>query len=410
MLGNKELWKGFTGGVLITAIVGVSVFSLGKINLNHKTTEVSKEVTTTALEVVNDAKVMGKLEKIAKLIDDNYYKEVEKEDMETYLYKGLVAGLGDPYSTYYSGEELKMVMDSTNGTYYGVGITMAEDTKTGLVKVIKVSDNSPAKSAGIKVGDYLYKVDGEEIAGMDLSSVASRVRGKAGTTVKLTLVREGEQGTIEKEVERKNIDTITVKGEMLENNIGYIMINEFEKITTSQFQNIYKKLLEDGMQGLIIDLRDNPGGQVDVVNEIGEKFVPKGVMTYIEDKYGNRQDYPCEGYNTFNKPLAVILNGNSASASEIFAGAVKDYKIGTLIGTTTYGKGIVQMTKSLGDGTALKLTFAKYYTPKGSNIHGKGIAPEIEVELNKEIAEKGYSKELDNQLQTAIQCIKEKLQ
>lgn len=410
MLGNKELWKGFTGGVLITAIVGISVFSFQKIDIPNENVAVSKEVTSTALAVVSDKKVESKLENIAKLIDTSYYKEIEKDELETYLYKGLIAGLGDPYSAYYSKDELQKVIDSTNGTYYGVGITMAEDTNTGMVKIIKVSENSPAQKSGVQVGDYIYKVDDEDITDMDLSTIASKVRGEEGTTVKVTLVRENESEPLEKEIERKNIESITVKSEMLEDHIGYIMIGEFEKITTSQFEKAYNQLVEEGMQGLIVDLRDNPGGQVDVVNQIGEAFLPKGVMTYIEDKYGNRQDYPCKGTHTFNKALVVLLNGNSASASEIFAGAVKDYKIGTLVGTTTYGKGIVQMTKSLGDGTAVKLTFAKYYTPNGSNIHGKGIEPDIVVELNKDIImQQGYSKEVDNQLQTAIQCVKDKM-
>lgn len=409
---NQGLWKGFIAGIFSTLVVVLAVvLTVGYLEgYGLSVSNETEEASASAVEVVNDSDVQKKLLKIARIIDQNYYDGLDGKELETYLYKGLVAGLGDPYSAYYSEEELQTVVDTMNGSYYGVGITMSLDTATGLVKVIKVSDGSPAEEADVKVGDFIYMVNGEEIAGKDLSEIASKVRGEEGTKVKITLLREGESAEIEKEIERRNIESVLVSGEMLEGNIGYIAISEFEKVTTSQFENIYNQLLKEGMKGLIVDLRNNPGGQIDVVNEIGEWFLPKGIMTYIEDKYGNRENYSCTGKNVFGKPLVVLLNENSASASEIFAGAVKDYKVGTLVGNTTYGKGIVQFTKSLGDGTALKMTFAKYYTPNGNNIHKTGIRPDVEVELDEMDDSTENSMDSDNQLQEAVKCLKEKMQ
>lgn len=408
---NDGLWKGFIAGIFMTLVAVLAVvLAVGHFEGYGLAISMGSDaVSASAAEVVGDLGVQNKLLEIARIIDENYYDSPDGKELETYLYKGLVAGLGDPYSTYYSEKELQTVVDTMNGSYYGVGITMSLDTATGLIKVIKVSDGSPAEEADVKVGDFIYMVNGEEIAGKDLSEVASTVRGEEGTKVMITLLREGQDTEIEKEIERRNIESVLVTGEMLKKNIGYIAIGEFEKVTTSQFENIYNQLLEEGMEGLIVDLRNNPGGQIDVVNDIGEWFLPKGIMTYIEDKHGNRENYSCTGKNVFGKPLVVLLNENSASASEIFAGAVKDYKIGTLVGTTTYGKGIVQFTKSLGDGTALKMTFAKYYTPNGNNIHKTGIRPDLEVEPDKKDASVEYSLESDNQIQEAVKCLNEKI-
>lgn len=300
---------------------------------------------------------------------------------------------------------MEALTESITGVYSGVGITMSVDSETGYILVVKVNKNSPAAEAGIKADDYITAVEGESVIGMDTSDVANKVRGEEGTTVDVTFVRNGE--TFTKTLTRKSIEEETVEYEMLENNTGYILVSKFEVVTADSFKEAMDDLKAQGMKRLIVDLRDNPGGSVDVANQLGEYLIPKGILTYIEDKAQNRKDYECSGDLQWNGPLAVLINGNSASASEIIAGAVKDYGTGKLIGTKTYGKGIVQTTTALSDGSAVKYTFAKYYTPNGENIHGKGIEPDVEVELDDINKTNGYSKETDNQLKKAIEVLNE---
>ncbi|RDY29544.1 S41 family peptidase, partial [Lachnotalea glycerini] len=271
--------------------------------------------------------------------------------------------------------------------------------------------NSPGLEAGILPGDILYKVDGTEVTGMEISNVVAMIKGEEGTTVNLTLVREGVSENIELTVERKQIEIPTISYEVLDNNIGYIYISEFDTITESQFTSALDDLNKQGIDGLVVDLRDNPGGNLDVVNSILDQILPEGMIVYTEDKYGEREEYKSDEENQFNKPLAVLINGNSASASEIFAGAIKDYGIGTLVGTKTFGKGIVQRLIELGDGTAMKLTISKYYTPKGYNIHKIGIEPDVEIELDESLKTQAViTHDEDNQLQKALEIIREKLQ
>lgn len=411
-MDNKKTYvQGALSGAAVMLLICSIVFSVvawpvlksGKVNTEVK--DSSSDEYSTVTDVVEDEKVSEKLKVIAGIVDEYYYDDIDTNQVEQYIYKGLVAGIGDPYSAYYTQDEMEALTESITGVYSGVGITMSVDSETGYILVVKVNKNSPAAEAGIKADDYITAVEGESVIGMDTSDVANKVRGEEGTTVDVTFVRNGE--TFTKTLTRKSIEEETVEYEMLENNTGYILVSKFEVVTADSFKEAMDDLKAQGMKHLIVDLRDNPGGSVDVANQLGEYLIPKGILTYIEDKAQNRKDYECSGDLQWNGPLAVLINGNSASASEIIAGAVKDYGTGKLIGTKTYGKGIVQTTTALSDGSAVKYTFAKYYTPNGENIHGKGIEPDVEVELDDINKTNGYSKETDNQLKKAIEVLNE---
>lgn len=347
----------------------------------------------------------AKLKEIKTLIDRYYLEDVDEDQLEAYTYKGLLAGLGDPYSTYYTKEEYEDLTESMEGVFSGIGAVLQQDADDGTIKVVRVIKDSPAEEAGVKANDILYKIEGKEISSdEDLSEVVSRVKGKEGTNVNLTFLRNEEE--IDFTITRKQIENPTVEYEMLDQSIGYIQITEFEEVTVDQFENAMEELEKDGMEKLVLDLRDNPGGLLSSVVSIADQFIGEGMIVYTEDKNGNREEYTADSKESFDQPLAVLINGNSASASEILAGAIQDYKIGTLVGTTSFGKGIVQSTIKLPDGSALKLTISSYYTPEGRNIHEKGIDPDVEVELDESLEDQSsIKKSEDNQLQKAIEVL-----
>ena len=262
------------------------------------------------------------------------------------------------------------------------------------------------RESGLLQGDYIYKVNGEDMQDKDSSYVVSKIKGEEGTKVMMTVLRETESEPLEIEVERRKIESPTVEYEMFDNGMAYIQIVEFDLVTTDQFKDAYKQACLDGMNGLIIDLRSNPGGNLSTVCDIARMILPKGLIVYTEDKYGERVEYSCDGSQQIEVPLVVLTDGYSASASEILAGAVKDYGIGTLVGTTTYGKGIVQKVISLTDGSAVKLTVSTYYTPNGNNIHEKGVTPDVEVPFDAE----QYVAGVDNQLEKAKEILAQQME
>jgi carboxyl-terminal processing protease len=349
----------------------------------------------------------AKLQEIKTMIDRYYLDDVDDDELEAYTYKGLVAGLGDPYSAYYTKEEYDQVEESNEGVFSGIGAVLQQDADTGAVKVVRTIKGGPAEEAGIKSDDILYKIEGEEISSdEDLNSIVSKVKGKEGTTVNLTFLRDNKE--MDYTLKRKQIESPTVEYEMLDQSIGYIQITEFDEITVSQFEAAMTALQNKGMQKLVIDLRDNPGGLLTSVVKIADMILPKGMIVYTEDKNGKKEEYKATSEECFDHPIAVLINENSASASEILAGAIQDYKAGTLVGTTSYGKGIVQNIMKLSDGSALKLTIANYYTPNGRNIHKKGIEPDVEVELKESLKDKSeISKTEDNQLQKAVKVLED---
>ena len=405
MENKKQFIRGIAVGVVITALVagGVSFGSraLTKVSDEKKAESGELNLTSTAVE--------DKITEIETLVQKYYLNEIDTEQVENYLYKGMIAGLDDAYAAYYTKEEYQSMIDSTNGSYYGIGVEMSQNMTTGIITITRVFEGSPAEEAGLLPGDLIYKVQDTEVTGEDLTKVVSMVKGAEGTTVPISVAREGESDYLTFDVERRTIEIYTVEHRMLDGNIGYISIASFDDVTVNQFLTALEDLENQGETALIIDLRNNGGGLVSSAGSILDRLLPEGLIVYTEDKYGNREELKSDAENYFDKPLAVLVNGNSASASEIFAGAVKDYGIGTLVGTQTFGKGIVQKVYPLSDGTAVKLTVSKYYTPKGNNIHGIGIAPDVEVELDADVANAiTIPEEKDNQLQKAVEILTEK--
>lgn len=405
MENKKQFIRGIAVGVVITAVVagGVSFGSraLTKVSDEKKAESGELNLTSTAVE--------DKITEIETLVQKYYLNEIDTEQVENYLYKGMIAGLDDAYAAYYTKEEYQSMMDSTNGSYYGIGVEMSQNMTTGIITITRVFEGSPAEEAGLLPGDVIYKVQDTEVTGEDLTKVVSMVKGAEGTTVPISVAREGESDYLTFDVERRTIEIATVEHRMLDGNIGYISIASFDDVTVNQFLTALEDLENQGETSLIIDLRNNGGGLVSSAGSILDRLLPEGLIVYTEDKYGNREELKSDAENYFDKPLAVLVNGNSASASEIFAGAIKDYGLGTLVGTQTFGKGIVQKVYPLSDGTAVKLTVSKYYTPKGNNIHGIGITPDVEVELDADVANAiTIPEEKDNQLQKAVEILTEK--
>lgn len=405
--GKGGFLLGMLLGVTATLLVAGFVAAGVKFYEAIDSRKVSEKRRNTAGSIVNE-ETEKKLSTIEDVIEEYYYQDadIDVEAMSDGMYAGMVAALGDPYSVYYTEEEWEGLMQDTEGIYYGIGAYLMIDQATGLGKISGVIEGTPAEEAGLRENDLLYLVDGETTAGMELSEIVSRVKGEEGTTVHFTIYREGETDYLEVDVERRKIEAPTVKYEILKNNIGYIQITEFDDVTTDQFIEAMAVMKGSHVKGLILDLRGNPGGSLNVVVDIARQILPKGLIVYTEDKYGEREEYNCDGRRQLDMPLVVLVNGNSASASEILAGAVKDYKMGTLVGTTTFGKGIVQRVLPLTDGTALKLTISAYYTPKGNNIHGVGIEPDVVCEFDSDAY---YDEGVDNQLEKAVEEIEKQL-
>lgn len=341
--------------------------------------------------------VNAKIQELDQYIDQYYLFDYEEEDLENGIYKGLMAGLGDVYTGYYTPEEYASFMETSNGSYSGIGAMLSQDYNTGIITVVRAFEGSPAAEAGMRTDDILYKVKGEEVTGKDLSLVVTDLKGEEGTEVELSILRGSD--VIDLTITRRSIEVPTVESRMIEGEIGYIAITEFDDVTDEQFFAALDALEAQGMKKLIIDLRDNGGGLVDVTCAILDRLLPEGLIVYTEDKYGNRQEEKSDAENYFAGEMAVLVNGNSASASEIFAGAIKDYGVGTLIGTQTFGKGIVQSLFPLSDGSAVKITVSRYYTPEGNNIHEVGIEPDI-------VLEPGEDPQEDIQLLKAIEVLR----
>lgn len=409
---GRDFWKGVLTGLLVAVCISMASFIVTRIVLISKTRNQTSPVKQGAEGDTSAVtkEVMNKMKKIEAVIDNYYYQEeTDKSLLIEDAYKGMMASLGDPYSTYYSEDELTEIMQESEGIYYGIGAYVSLDLKTGYAQISGVIDGTPAQEAQLQEGDLIYEVDGETAYGLELTEVVRMIKGEENTTVHLTLVREGETDYVETDVVRRRIVSPTVNYEMLEDQMGYIQITEFDDVTADQFAEALAVLREQGMKGLILDIRSNPGGNLTTVVAIAKMLLPEGMIVYTEDRNGNRDEYICDGKREFKQPLVVLINGYSASASEILAGAIQDYGIGTLLGTTTYGKGIVQQIISLKDGSAVKLTISSYYTPKGRNIHGIGIEPDEVCEFDGETYYNGGEK-YDNQLERAKELLKEKME
>lgn len=355
-------------------------------------------------EILADLAFTQKVKYLENMIDQEYLGEINTNDLKEGVYSGLVYGLGDVYSRYYTKEQYEQESANTDGSYVGIGVSM-QLNESGGVQIVECYKGSTAEEAGIRADDVITAINGEDITDAELKDVVSIIKENENKDIVLTVQRKGED-TQEITVKVSNVELPSVFGEMLDETTGYIQITEFKGVTTEQYEKVFAELKDQGMEKLVIDLRDNPGGLLNIVCDILRQVLPEGLIVYTEDKNGNRSEETCDGKNPLDMPLAVLVNGNSASASEIFAGAVKDYGIGTIVGTTTYGKGVVQSIRQLSDGSAVKLTIADYYTPNGNSINKTGIEPDVEVELDSKLVNKDeITHDEDNQLQEALKVL-----
>lgn len=390
---NREYIKGLVIGTAgaITAVImlqmtGSHILSVGDGVLSKK-------------EYVN------KIEYLEKMIEENYLGDYTEDDLAEGIYAGLVAGLKDPYSCYYTEEEYEAENTATEGSYVGIGVVL-QQREEGGIEIVECYEGGPGYEAGLVPGDLIVEADGEDITEWDTAQLVELIRKGKKDHVVLTVYPKESSEAKEVDIPITDVQIPAVKYEMLDEHVGYIKIIEFTGVAPEQYRNAFKELEAQQMEKLVIDLRNNPGGLLDSVCEILEEILPEGLIVSIRDQRGESRDIYSEGKHVLEIPLAVLINGSSASASEIFAGAVKDYEIGTLVGTTTFGKGIVQAIQPLNDGSALKLTIADYYTPKGNNIHKVGIEPDVEVKLDDSLLNRtDYTYEEDNQLGEALHVL-----
>ena len=339
-------------------------------------------------------------------LENKYIGEINDEELIDGALKGYVNALGDPYTTYYTKEEMKEIMEETNGNFVGIGIYMTENIKENVIMVIKPIENSPAEKAGILPGDIITKINDVEYTGDKLEEASNKIKGEEGTKVKLEIYRNGE--TKEFEITRKKVVISHITTKVLEDNIGYIAISDFDGDCANEFKTKYKELEKKGITKLIIDIRNNGGGIVDKSLEIANTMIEKGSTLLITKDKKNNEDITKATENPIiNMPVVVLTNEYSASASEILAGALKDNNKATLVGTKTYGKGIIQELNKLSDGSGLKVTVSEYYTPNHTAINKIGITPDVEVELSDEAKKQlNLEEKDDNQLQKAIEILK----
>lgn len=393
---NRFLRGALCGALVMFLVMGVLVFAafgLGKQRARNT-------------EVV-DSDIQQKIEKIDAIIKESflYEKDIEEKPMKEGLIAGYVDALDDPYSVYYDEKATADLQESTEGEYSGIGAVLSQNMETNIITITNVYKDSPAEEAGIKNEDILYKVNGEDITALSLTEVVTEIKGKEGTEVEITLLRGKEGREITVTATRRKVEAETVSFEMKADQIGYIKVTEFDKVTLDQYEEALTTLEAQGMKGLVVDLRSNPGGNLSTVCEMLDLMLPEGTIVYTEDKAGKKQTASSDEEHQFNKPMTVLVNGYSASASEIYAGAIQDYELGEIVGTTTYGKGVVQQIFDLGDGTCVKLTISEYFTPKGRSINGTGIVPDTEVKYEAD----ENDEDADNQLDKALEIVKNKV-
>lgn len=358
----------------------------------------------------SDEAFLSKANYLKLLIDMYFWEDVDEKDLYEGMYRGLLEALNDPYSCYYTKEEYAELMESVEGVYCGIGALVNQNASTKVITIVRPFVNGPAYNAGILPGDIVTRIDGEDVSDWDLNLAVKRMKGEQGTNVEVEIWRAAESGYKTVTVVRDLIEVETVTYQMLEDSIGYIYVMEFDEVTAEQFETAVNALQRQGMKGLVIDIRDNPGGLLTTVCDMLDLFIEEGLIVYTLDKYDNREEIKATPGSIGDLPIAVLVNGNSASASEIFSGALQDYGLADIVGTQSFGKGIVQSILPLTDGSAVKMTVSTYYTPNGRSIHGLGITPDVEVELDAELKQLVVIPlEEDNQLQTAVQEVKKKL-
>lgn len=430
MESKNKFWKGVLVGVLVTAFAGLivvggaaGIFLIGRSMINNRTQvqSLAEGTDNGDKQGINWSQVEIKSRRIKAIIENYFLFDKDNERMEEYIYKGLVAGLNDPYSVYYTREEFEDLMEDTTGEYCGIGALVAKSVATGTVSISKVFKGTPAEEAGLRSGDIFYEVDGVEVTSdMDLDILVKQyVKGEEGTTVHLKMFRPSVEDYVDFDVVRRQIEVPTVESRMLSEDIGYIVVSQFDEVTTQQFKQAIDDMEEQGMEGMIVDLRGNPGGVLDVAVDMLDYLLPDDLTQYAEgkgstlvvstaDKNEEGERFYCDDRHGVEFPIVILQDGNSASASEVFAGAMRDYGRATLVGTTSFGKGIVQTLLPLGDGSAIKITTAHYYSPSGFDLHGVGLEPDVEIafEYPEGLGEdEELTDEMDNQLQKGMEVL-----
>jgi len=389
------------GIVLISGII-ISGISVWKMFMNGSL--YSKLLGSTSSSLL-DKQAIDKLDNIYGLIENTYLEPISKEQLLDGMYKGVMESLDDPYSAYYDKDEFEEMVEGTSGTFEGIGAYLTQDPETKAITVVKPIKDSPAERAGILADDIIVEVDGEDVEGQDINLVVSKLRGPKDSEVNVGVRREGEDDILRFTMRREEINSISVDYEMKEDKIGYIAIADFASATAEQFREAMDDLESQGMEKLIIDLRSNGGGFVDSAVEVADRLVKEGLIVSVKEKHGVSYKYEDNGDDNYLKiPCVLLVDGNTASASEILTGALRDHELATVIGTKTFGKGITQLIIKLDDGSGVKITNSKYYTPDGENIHEVGIEPDVKVEFDYEAYKKDGK---DNQLQAAIDYLKD---
>lgn len=396
---NKRTGKIIT--FILILIIGTGAFFLGTVygSLN------SEEIIDNGTPVVGDSS-FDKLYEVRDVINSQYYQDIDQDALVEGAIKGMVNSVGDPYTVFFNAEEYKEFNDDGDGNYVGIGVIVG--IKEDRIVVITPFEGSPAFKAGLRSGDFITKVEGVEYTGTELDKAVSVIKGEEGKPVTLTIMRNGEEQDIT--IVRASITIVNVESEMLEGDIAHVTMLQFSNNTAEQVREAMEELRDQGAKGYILDLRGNPGGFLDEAVDVASLFVEKDkTILYTLDKYDQKKEYRSYGGSFIGAPLVVLIDGGSASASEVVSGALKDYEAATLVGQQSFGKGIVQMVYQVGDGEAVKVTVSSYYSPEGINIHGEGIAPDIEVEIPED-AEMPLTKENDTQLQKAVEVLREKMQ
>lgn len=380
-----------------------NILALKGLALSSVSSTVSKDLGS-----ITDVKKYELLFQVRDALITKYDGEIDDNTLLEAAIKGMTASLNDPYTVFMNAEEYKSFMEQSNGEFVGIGAQVGIKEE-GFV-VIAPIEGSPAEEAGLKTGDVILKVDDTDVTGLTLDQTIALIRGEAKTEVKITVKRD-DTDNLDISITRDVIKVVSVKGEMVDDKIGYIQLSAFDDNVSEALKEAINQLKAQGMKGMILDLRGNPGGYLNEAVSVASQFIEKGkVITYTVDKYNNKIESKSEGGEAIGMPLVVLINGGSASASEVVTGALRDYGVATTVGVTSFGKGIVQqLVEFKGGESSLKVTTSKYYTPNGENIHKIGITPDYEVILNEELAEKEYSKDLDNQYQKALEVLKEKM-
>ena len=361
-------------------------------------------LAATNVSKLDYRKIEEKTSLLQSIIDKYFLFDEDMTKVEDGIYAGMMNGLDDPYTVYYTKEEYKALNEDTEGKYSGIGATVSQNPKSKIITIVNVFDNSPAKEGGLLAGDIIYKIDGEEVTGTDLDVlVKTKIRGVEGSSFTMTVIRGDDRKQIDLNLTRRSIEIQTVTSKMLNDGIGYVAVSQFDALTSEQFKSNIESLKSQGMKKLIVDLRGNPGGLLDQVVDMLDYILPEGLVLYTEDKNGNKEEYYAKNPDELKSPMAVLVNENSASASEVFTATFKDFKWGKVVGKTTFGKGIVQNVLPLGDGTAVKITTQHYYPPSGYDLHKVGIKPDVDVDLNDGAV---IGSDSDNQLGKAVEILK----